>query len=92
MTDALSSGPRLKKPEDRGACFSLPEPDQQLLSERFKQFIGQQSVGRQKCTFLKEKVTHPLPQTGQRGDHFLLGDALQDPGGSIEASHTGGQG
>ena len=74
------------------ACFSLPEPDQRLLSERFKQFIGQQSVDQQKCTFLKEKVTHPLPQTGQCGDHFLLGDALQDPGGSIEASHTGGQG
>ena len=73
------------------ACFSLPEPDQWLLSERFKQFIGQQSVEQQKRTFLKEKVTHPLPQAGQRGDHFLLGDALQDPGGSIEASHTGGQ-
>lgn len=37
-------------------------------------------------------MTHPSSQEGQRGDDPLLGDALEDPGCSIQAAHAGSQG
>ncbi|TNN52805.1 hypothetical protein EYF80_036979 [Liparis tanakae] len=36
--------------------------------------------------------THPSSQEGQRGDDPLLGNALEDPGCSVQAAHAGSQG
>lgn len=36
--------------------------------------------------------THPLSQERQSWDYSLLGDALQDPGCAIQATHARGQG
>lgn len=37
-------------------------------------------------------MTNPTSKEGECGDDVLLGDALQDPGCSVEPSHAGGQG
>lgn len=37
-------------------------------------------------------LTHHSPQEGQPGDDPLLGDALEDPGCSVQATHAGSQG
>lgn len=36
--------------------------------------------------------THPSSQKGQTGNDPLLGNALKDPGCSIQAAHAGSQG
>lgn len=36
--------------------------------------------------------THPFSQTRQSWDDPLLGDALEDPGCSVQAAHAGSQG
>lgn len=36
--------------------------------------------------------THPSSQEGQSWNNPLLGDALEDPGRSIQATHAGSQG
>ncbi len=36
--------------------------------------------------------THPFSQEGQSGDDPLLGNALEDPGCSVQAAHAGSQG
>ena len=36
--------------------------------------------------------THPLSEEGQSGDDPLFGDALEDPGCSVQAAHAGSQG
>lgn len=40
----------------------------------------------------RRPVTHPSSQEGQSGDDPLLGDALEDPGCSVQAAHAGSQG
>lgn len=40
----------------------------------------------------RPQVTHPSSQEGQGRDDPLLGDALQDPGRSVQAAHAGSQG
>lgn len=35
--------------------------------------------------------THPSSQEGQSRNNSLLGDALEDPGRSVQAAHTGSQ-
>lgn len=36
--------------------------------------------------------THPSSQEGQSWNNPLLGDALEDPGRSVQATHAGSQG
>lgn len=46
------------------------------------------------CHFVAQSIqlsTHPSSQEGQCGDDPLLGDALEDPGCSVQATHAGSQ-
>lgn len=77
-------------------------PDSWALPSSHFMHLPPHSTDTQKSWLLKfrwrfdsnpgERMTNPMSKEGKHRDHILLGDALQDPGCSIQPSHAGGQG
>lgn len=83
---------RAPDPEPSPPCISY-NPHLTLQTHRNPGFLNHRFSFRWRFdSNLRERMTNPTSKEGEHGDHVLLGDALHDPGCSVQPSHAGGQG